>query len=211
MAAKRNTKKPKRTGHIKTSGVRRHRYGPVVAIIFLILIAIAVFVGYKVIKSFDNPVLKKPETVTQDNNNDNDNKENQSNAKEEDNKSSDDKKEEPTSEPGKSNPQYEGANVNNSDTLTGVINYVGLSDGYFMVRVAIDQTISSGNCDFALTSASGRAYNFSNSTTSGPSSTYCGLNVPFSKLNNESGTWKISAKITSTSGKTGVISGEGAV
>lgn len=213
MAAKRNTKKPKRTGHIKTSGARRHRYGPAVAIIFLILIVVSAFVGYKVIKSFDDPILKKSEngSNTAGSPKTEDEKTNDNNSGSQDTKEDKTKEDNPPRETEKSNPKYEGNDVNSENTLTGIVNYVGLSDNTFMVRVAIDQTISSGTCDFALTSPSGKVYGFSNSTTSGPSSTYCGLDADFSSLRSEHGTWKISTTIKSTSGKTGIISGEGAI
>lgn len=210
MAVKRNTKKPKSTGHIKTSGIKRHRYGPIVVVLFLILIAAAGVVGYKVIKSFDDPILKKPDASTQDNT--------KPDEKQPDDKSSDEqnsdkgqakKEETPARENEKSNPKYEGGDVNNENSLTGIVNYVGLSEDTVMIRVAIDQTVSRGTCDFTLTSPSGKVYTFSNSTTSGPSSTYCGLNKLFADLGGESGTWKISATIKSSSGKSGTIHGEG--
>lgn len=212
MAAKKNTKKPKSTGRIKTSGVKRHRYGPIVAVIFLILIGAAGFVGYKVIKSFDNPVLKKTEETSST-----------TDSAKPDDKKSDDKDSEKieedkakdapsTRESEKPNLKYEGeGDVNTSESLTGIVNYVGLYDGAFMTRITINQTISNGTCDFTLTSPSGKAYKRSNNTSSSPSSTDCKLNVPFSELGNESGTWKVSVMVKSDNGKSGVISGEGTI
>ena len=211
MAPQKNiAKKPKSTGRIKTSGVRRHRYGLLVAVIFLVLIIAAGIIGYKLIKSFNESPSKKSDDAAKIDTHDD--SKNSSDVEESQDPKGTESHSDPDREKEKANPQYEGDNPNNSATLTGIINYIGAADDTFMVRVAIDQTISTGTCNFILTSPSGQTYNFSSETTSGPSSTYCSLNTSFSNLKSEFGTWKVSATIKDTTGgKAGTITGEGAV
>ena len=46
--------------------------------------------------------------------------------------------------------QYEGEDPNESESLTGVISYTGVSGDNLMVRVNIDQYLSGGNCKLVL-------------------------------------------------------------
>lgn len=216
MAANTKTKKPKSTGRIKTTGVKRHRYGPVVAVIFIILLAAAGIIGYQVIKSINETgSTKKSEETSKTETSEKSTKEAEStNQKSEETKTesaTEETTQNPARETEKNNAQYEGENANDSASLTGIVNYVGLVDGSFNVRISVDQTVANGTCDFALVSPSGRAFSFSNAMTHGPTSTYCSLTVPFENLDSEQGTWKITATVTSISGKTGIITGEGTI
>ena len=102
----------------------------------------------------------------------------------------------------KSNPQYEGEDPNSYETLSGIINYVGLSDGNIVVSVAIDQAVS-GSCNFTLTTPSGKTISGAGELTPGPATSFCELSTPAS----ENGTWKISVETISSS-KRGTLTSE---
>lgn len=105
--------------------------------------------------------------------------------------------------------QYEGENANNYENLTGVVSYAGISEGNFIVRVAIDQALgNSGTCNFTLTHSSGAALKSSLATEAGPSSSFCAYNVPVGSV--QSGKWSISVEVTGAN-KKGVISGEATI
>ena len=126
-----------------------------------------------------------------------------------DKKSSDDstKKEEESTpevkpETEKNNTQYEGEDPNTSASLTGIINYAGISEGNLIIRVSIEQSVN-GTCVFTLNTPSGKTVNGSSAITIGPSSAFCSMTTPAT----ESGTWKISVGATSAD-KHGIITGE---
>lgn len=112
---------------------------------------------------------------------------------------------EPKPESEKNNPQYEGQNPNTYSDLTGIINYIGASNGTLNVRVSIEQS-ASGTCDFTLTSPSGKSVVGSSELTIGPTSAFCSFNTPAT----ESGTWKVSVTAISND-KRGTITGEGKI
>lgn len=109
---------------------------------------------------------------------------------------------EPTPEAEKNNTQYEGENPNNSESLTGIINYIGISDGTLSVRVSIEQSVA-GTCVFTITTPSGKTINGSSAISVGPTSSFCSFSTPAQ----ESGSWKVSVGATS-SDKHGTIAGE---
>ncbi|MBQ3271048.1 hypothetical protein IJH10_00375 [Candidatus Saccharibacteria bacterium] len=109
---------------------------------------------------------------------------------------------EPTPEAEKNNTQYEGENPNNSESLTGIINYIGISDGTLSVRVSIEQSVA-GTCVFTITTPSGKTINGSSAISVGPTSSFCSFSTPAQ----ESGSWKVSVGATS-SDKHGTITGE---
>lgn len=91
-------------------------------------------------------------------------------------------------------PSYEGNNTNTSESLTGVINYSGVSDGNLIIRTTINQAISSGSCRLTLTSGS-KTVTRDSGIVSNPSSASCeGFDIPTSELG--SGNWNITITIT---------------
>ncbi|MBO7657030.1 hypothetical protein J6S55_00035, partial [Candidatus Saccharibacteria bacterium] len=46
--------------------------------------------------------------------------------------------------------QYDGDSPNMADSLTGVISYAGVSGGDLIIRVNIDQYLTTGNCGLTL-------------------------------------------------------------
>ena len=109
---------------------------------------------------------------------------------------------EPAPEAEKNNPQYEGNNPNSSDSLTGIINYIGIADGTLSVRVSVEQAVS-GACVFTITTPTGKTINGSGELTLGPTSAFCSFSTPAT----ESGRWQVSVTATS-SDKHGTITGE---
>lgn len=103
--------------------------------------------------------------------------------------------------------QYEGVDPNVAEDLTGVVTYAGVSGGYLMVRVNIDQYLNGGSCRLVLTSGGGETYEESAVIVDAASTSTCeGFNVPLSQLNGAS--YSILVYLTSTDGRAGVISGE---
>ena len=102
--------------------------------------------------------------------------------------------------------QYDGNNPNEGGQLTGVVTYAGVSGDYLMIRVNIDQYLTSGRCALTLQQTGTEVYNEEvNLVDSASTSTCEGFNVPMSKL----GAGKVTILINLYSGnKTGVINGE---
>jgi cytoskeletal protein RodZ len=92
-------------------------------------------------------------------------------------------------------PSYEGENTNTSQTLTGVINYAGVTNGTLIIRTTVNQALSSGTCQLTLSSGSKTATRSSNITQNPSSSTCEGFDIPISELG--SGSWNITITITS--------------
>lgn len=97
--------------------------------------------------------------------------------------------------------------MNNSPTLTGVLNYKAVVDDKLSIRVTIDQAVSSGVCNLTLTNqSSGKTVAKTAQTVQNPSSASCmGFDVPLAELG--SGAWNIVIEITGD-GKTGKITGD---
>ena len=55
--------------------------------------------------------------------------------------------------------QYEGEDPNELEELTGVVTYAGVSGENLMVRVSIDQYLTSGSCELTLTRGGATIYN----------------------------------------------------
>lgn len=184
----------------KTNSPKKHHFF-LYFILFLIICA-AVVLGLVFLK----PTFEKKEqgsdssSATTDQSQQTDDKQSSESATAEEKKA-----EEIKPEAEKSNPQYEGEDPNTSASLTGIINYVGVSDGALVVRVSIEQNVS-GTCTFTLSSPSGKTVAGSGTITSGPSSAFCSFSTPAT----ESGTWKISVTATS-SDKQGIITGEASI
>lgn len=110
--------------------------------------------------------------------------------------------------PTKSPTQYEGSNPNTAPSLTGFISYSSVVDGILVIRVTIDQELSSGTCEISLTKG-GESLTRTSSIVANPSSSTCsGFDIPTSGLS--SGGWSIEITIASE-GKTGTITGEATI
>lgn len=93
------------------------------------------------------------------------------------------------------NKQYEGSPVDNNNTLTGLINYKGLSGGELVIRTTIDQAISLGTCQLKLTNGQ-KVVTKTAPIAQNPSSSTCqGFNVPLAELG--SGNWNIDITVVS--------------
>lgn len=173
-------------------------------IIFLIICA-AVVCALIFLDPFGNKKSSEQQAVS--------NSETQSNDKSSSSDSaSSDKKEETTSteptehESEKENTQYEGNNPNTLETITGIVSFAGISEGNFVVTVAIDQALgSSGTCAFTITNGSDTTISASAATSAGPSASFCTYSIPASSVG--SGKYSISVKVAA-SGKEGMITGE---
>ena len=99
-------------------------------------------------------------------------------------------------------PSYEGENVDNSQTLTGVISYKSVVDGSLVIRTTINQMLGSGTCDLTMTNGS-KTVTKNSGITQNPSSSSCeGFDIPVSEL--AGGSWKVSIVVTSGD-RTGTI------
>ncbi len=113
----------------------------------------------------------------------------QTETKKEEKKSSEEKKE--TKEPSETEPakqkeevkQYDGDDPNKAEKLTGVISYAGVSGGYLIVRVNIDQYLGSGSCKLGLVKNGTSVYNKTVDIVSSVSTSTCdGFKVPVSEI-----------------------------
>ena len=92
-------------------------------------------------------------------------------------------------------------NTTPSDQITGILNYKSVSDGKLVLRVTINQSLSSGTCSLTMTGPG--SYSETAPVAANASSATCqGFDIPTSKLT--SGTWSISISVSSDS-KTGII------
>lgn len=99
-------------------------------------------------------------------------------------------------------PSYEGENVNNSESLTGVVSHKSVTGSNLIIRTTINQTLSSGECKLTLVNGQ-KTITRTSDIAQNPSSSSCeGFDVPTSELGN--GTWSISITITSGD-RTGTI------
>lgn len=104
-------------------------------------------------------------------------------------------------------PQYDGANPNTSNGVTGVITYAGVSDGVLVVRVNIDQYLSGGSCALALAQDGASLYEETVKVVDLAATSTCeGFNVPVTKINRSG---EVGIRIMVTSGeKSGIIESE---
>lgn len=110
-------------------------------------------------------------------------------------------------DPDKKTPvQYDGENPNDNPSLTGVVNYKSIVDDQLVIRVTIDQSLSSGTCSLKMTNAAGSVLEKNTSIVANPSSSACnGFDIPLSELS--SGNWRITISL-SGGDKTGVVESE---
>ncbi len=97
---------------------------------------------------------------------------------------------------------YEGDNPNDKEELTGNITAARTSGENYIIRVNIDQFITSGTCNLVL-EKDGKSYSDQANISSLTSASTCeGFDIPTSEL--ESGEWKLTINLSSE-GKTGKI------
>lgn len=103
-------------------------------------------------------------------------------------------------------PQYDGDNPNMAEELSGVVSYAGVSGENLMIRVNIDQYLTSGNCALDLIRNGVTIYNMAAEIESSVATATCnGFNVPVAGL----GPGKVEIKIILESeDKSGIITGE---
>lgn len=100
---------------------------------------------------------------------------------------------------------YEGNNPNNAGGLTGVLTYAGVNGEYLMIRVNIDQYLTSGKCELGITQNGAVVYGETVNIVSAASTATCeGFNVPVSAIG--SGDFEVEIRLNSGE-KNGVIKG----
>lgn len=100
---------------------------------------------------------------------------------------------------------YDGEDPNRQPELTGTITTTRVSGDNLIIRIEIDQFLTSGTCDLILTQNE-KTYSEKTSIFADASTSTCeGFNVPITNL--KSGNWQIQI-ILSSSEKTGKIEGE---
>lgn len=101
--------------------------------------------------------------------------------------------------------QYDGDDPNDAESLSGVVTYAGVNGNNLVIRVNIDQYLTSGQCKLALMKDEVVAYSDVVNIAGGPSTASCeGFDVPISKIG--SGDIEIVVEIKSGD-KNGVIRG----
>lgn len=107
---------------------------------------------------------------------------------------------------GKKIEQYDGDNPNTAEALSGVVTYAGVNGDKLMIRVNIDQYLTSGNCELTLTKNGANIYSSIASIVGSASTATCeGFDVPTGNLGG--GNIKINIKLNAND-KSGVIQGE---
>ncbi len=102
--------------------------------------------------------------------------------------------------------QYDGENPNQNEVLTGVITYLGVSGSDLMVRVNIDQYLTSGSCEINIVKGSNVLYTELVPVVGSVATATCeGFNVPVAQL--EGGKLQVTINVSADE-KTGTISGE---
>lgn len=108
--------------------------------------------------------------------------------------------------------QYEGEDPNTEAGLSGVVTYAGVSGEKLMVRVSIDQYLTTGTCELSLKKDGAVIYNDTAGIVGSASTSSCeGFDIPAESLgaNGTTGAGKIEININiSAGGRSGVISGE---
>lgn len=112
--------------------------------------------------------------------------------------------EEPEEEINKTPVQFEGENPNTQDNLSGSITATFISGEKAIIRMNIDQFLSTGSCELVLTSGN-QTYSESARIIPEASTSTCeGFDIPLEKIS--IGTWQILINLSSDS-KTGQITG----
>lgn len=107
---------------------------------------------------------------------------------------------------GKTPAQYDGADPNQGEALTGSITAARFDGDKLIVRLNIDQYLSSGTCELALSDGTNQLQKSANLVPSAATSTCEGFDVASSELSNFSRPLNININLTSGN-KTGLITG----
>lgn len=107
---------------------------------------------------------------------------------------------------GKTPEQYDGEDPNNLNSLTGNITHVGFSDNTLVVRVSIDQYLTSGTCSLVVSDGT-NTYTEDAALFADATASSCeGFDIPKSKIANFSNYLEFTINLTSGE-KTGTITG----
>ncbi len=104
--------------------------------------------------------------------------------------------------------QNEGEDPNQLEIITGSITTARVSGDNFIIRLSLDQFLSSGTCELTMQSDASSYQATAQIVTSAATSTCEGFDIPLSNLS--SGKWAYSIEIYSGS-KTGLILGEASI
>lgn len=192
-----------------TESIRRHRpiyKMPLFWVVFAIILGVGGFFGYRFF------IKKKPEEIQVSQTNSEEkttqityetpDKNTTSKPKTNETESSSS-----TSPDGKTPEKYDGNDPNLEESLTGSITTARIEGDKLIIRVTIDQYLSSGTCSLTVTNGEQTIEKTANITPIASTSSCEGFDIATSELNNLEN--KISIKIKITSGdKTGNITGE---
>ena len=166
--------------------------------LILLVIVGALFVTKEIIvHRIENEEEKLPETFQEDNKTGKEEK--KEDKKTEDNANKPEETEEKTPTQG-----FDGEDPNIKNELTGIITTARVSEENLIIRVEIDQFLTSGTCKLVLSKGENTYSEDANIFADASTSTCEGFNIPVSKL--EDGNWKIRIELSSNS-KTGQIEG----
>lgn len=102
---------------------------------------------------------------------------------------------------------YEGNNPNSEDGLTGAVTFAGTNGDTLVIRINIDQYITSGSCELGLYKNGAIVYSDTANISAAASTATCeGFNVPIGSIG-EGGQYQIVINVRSGD-KVGVINGE---
>ena len=102
--------------------------------------------------------------------------------------------------------QYDGDNPNTANDLSGAVTYAGINGANLVIRVNIDQYLSSGTCELTLARSGATIYSSIANIGGGAATSTCeGFDVPVSNLGG--GAVDIIINL-SAEGRSGVIRGE---
>lgn len=105
--------------------------------------------------------------------------------------------------------QYDGESPNSGEGITGAVTYAAVSGANLMIRLNIDQYLTSGSCNLVLYKDGASVYGDTANLVGSASTATCeGFNVPVSEIG--SGNFQIEVRITSGE-KNGIIKGEASI
>lgn len=193
-----------------TRSIRRHHpiyRMPLFWVIFVIVLGIGGFFGYRLLTKEKSPEEKQETSVSTEDKNTRVIYETPD--KNTTTKPTTDNSESPssTSPDGKTPEKYDGNDPNLEESLTGSITAARISEDKLIIRVTIDQYLSNGTCSLIVTNGDRTLEKTASIAPIASTSSCEGFDIPTSELNNIND--KISIKINIASGdKIGTITGE---
>ncbi len=178
--------------------LRRRRVSPLKFAFWLVLALLAGFVAYMMYRfifdrSFDLPISAAESKESSEEKSSKDSKDKTLAASEKE--TSEDSKESESPAPSKTPTQNDGEDPNISASLTGSLTSINVSGSSLVLRVNIDQYLSSGTCSLTLSSGSSVVEKSAAILPTVATSSCEGFDVPLSELG--SGAWKIEINLTS--------------